>query len=91
MKDLLFVHNNPEAAPGLDPWPPNAQTRVSGVRKNRGAFQEDVNLHTVEEVSGGNAIGKHRLTGLVEGALEIFQYMPHFIEGDIEPAGGHRC
>lgn len=91
MKDLLSGLANQEAEVGLDPWPPDPQTKISGVRKNRGDFRDDLNLHTIEEITGGNEIGNRRVPGLMEGALAIFQHISHFLEGDIEPAGGHRC
>lgn len=91
MKDSFSGLTKQEAALGLDPWPPNAQAKVTGVRKNRGEFGDDLNLHTIDEITGGNAIGNPRPIGLMERALEIFQYTSHFIGGDIEPAGGHRC
>lgn len=91
MKDSFSGLTNQEAALGLDPWPPNTQAKVSGVRKNRVDFGDDLNLHTIDEIIGGNAIGNPRPIGLMERALEIFQYISHFIGGDMEPAGGHRC
>lgn len=38
MKDSFSGLTNQEAELGLDPWPPNTQAKVSGVRKNRGDF-----------------------------------------------------
>lgn len=91
MKDLLSVFSNQEADLGLEPRPSGTQTQASGVRKNRGDFQGDVNPHTIEGIVGGNDTGNQRLTGLMEGALEIFQDISYFIKRDVKPAGGHRC
>lgn len=73
MKDLLSVLSSQEAEPGLEPRLSGPPAQVSGVRKNRGDFQEDLNPHTIEGIVGGNDTGNQRLTGLMEGALEIFQ------------------
>lgn len=91
MKDLLSGLASQEAEVGLDTWSPDPQAKISGVRKNRGDFQDDLNLYTIEEIIEGNELGNCKVPGLMEGALAIFQHISHFIEGDIEPAGGYRC
>lgn len=92
MNNLLSVLSSQEAGLGLEPRPSGTQTQVSGVRKNRGDFQEDLNPHRIEGIVGGDDTGNQRLTGLMEGALEIFQDFSYFLKlGIIKLAGGLRC
>ena len=50
------------------------------MRKDSEDLQEDLSPHTIREVTGSNEIGNHSLTGLMEGALEIFWYLSFYRE-----------